>query len=98
MLLKLKLIYNKSLLLLLRASRESDCLPCKITDCSHARNLLVIVLEVARRLGLDLGLELLLKSRLDLVSKKYFRDEQSRNFSFVEDKIPKIDVLLAKFS
>ena len=52
---------------------------------------------MARRLGLDLGLELLLKSRLDLVSKNYFRDELSRNFSFVEDKIAKIDVFLAKF-
>ena len=46
-------------------------------------------LEVARLLGLDLGLELLQKSRLDLVSKNYFRDELSRINRFVEEKIAK---------
>ena len=45
---------------------------------------------MARRLGLDLGLELLLKSRLGLVSKIKFGDKLSRNFTFNVQKLRKL--------
>ena len=45
---------------------------------------------MARRLDLGLGLELLLKSRLGLVSKIKFRDKLSRNSTFDVQKLRKL--------
>ena len=53
---------------------------------------------MARRLGLDLGLELLLKSRLDLVSNISFRDKLSRITTLLRRKFLGFGHVLAEKS